>query len=276
MTRPAGRRWVVADDTASAPALQPRPDKDPGKSTDKKADRALNRNRRRFSRRQWRRRWLAWRYLLVLVVVGALVGGGIYAVGFSSLLAVQTIDVSGADTVSASDIRALSGIKDGTPLARVDLSRAETRIGSLAVIKSVDVTRQWPHTILVSITERVPIAVVEIGGRLRGMDADGVVFRDYKKAPPGLPKVETSIGTTADALKEAAKVIAALPEAITILVDHVAVQTVDQIELFLKDGREVIWGSSTDSDTKSQVLENLLKTPAKVYDVSVPGKPTTS
>ena len=72
-------------------------------------------------------------------------------------------------------------------------------------------TRQWPHGILVSIEERVPIAVVEIGGRLRGMDADGVVFRDYNKAPPGLPRVETTIGTTSAALREAAAVISALP-----------------------------------------------------------------
>ena len=79
--------------------------------------------------------------------------------------------------------------------------------------------------------------MVEIGGRLRGMDADGVVFRDYKKAPPGLPRVETSIGTTSDALKEAAKVISALPEDLTLIVDHVQVTTVDQISLVLKDGR---------------------------------------
>src|SRR3712207_9449958 len=66
-------------------------------------------------------------------------------------------------------------------------------------------SRQWPNAVLVSVEERVAIAVVDIGGRLRGMDAEGVVFRDYRRAPPGLPRVETSIGTTADALREAAK-----------------------------------------------------------------------
>ena len=139
------------------------------------------------------------------------------------------------------------------------------------------VTRQWPHGVLISIQERVAIAVVEIGTRLRGMDAEGVVFRDYKKAPPGLPRVETSIGTTAAALKEAAEVISALPQELSLLVDHVQVTTVDQISLVLKDGRTVVWGSAEDSKTKAEVAALLLKTvPAQVYDVSVPSKPTTS
>jgi cell division protein FtsQ len=239
-------------------------------------DRATKRSRRRFARRQWRRRWLAWRYLLAVVLVLALVGGGVWAVWFSSWLDVDTIDVSGAQTVEASDIRARSGIDVGEPLARVDVASAERRIGALAVVRSVSVTRQWPNGILISIQERVPIAVVEIGGQLRGMDADGVVFRDYKKAPPGLPRVETSIGTTSAALKEAAKVISALPEDLTLIVDHVQVTTVDQISLVLKDGRTVVWGSADESDTKADVLATLLATvQAQVYDVSVPSKPTT-
>ena len=240
-------------------------------------DRATRRSRKRFARRQWRRRWLAWRYLLGLVLVLTIVVGGFWAVWFSSWLAVETIDVSGAQTVDASDIRARSGIDVGEPLARVDLARAERRIGALAVVRTVDVTRQWPNGILVSIEERVAIAVVDIGGRLRGMDADGVVFRDYKKAPPGLPRVVTSIGTTSQALQEAAEVISALPTELTLIVDHVQVTTVDQISLALKDGRTVVWGSADESDTKAEVLELLLSTvQAQVYDVSVPSKPTTS
>ena len=122
---------------------------------------------------------------------------------------------------------------------RVDLDAAERRIGALAPVRSVSVTRQWPHGVLVSIEERVPIAVVEIGTRLRGMDAEGVVFRDYKKAPPGLPRVETSIGTTSEALQEAAKVISALPPELTLRVDHVQVDTVDKISLVLS--RTAAW-----------------------------------
>jgi len=108
------------------------------------------------------------------------------------------------------------------------------------------------------------------------MDADGVVFRDYAKPPPGLSRVETSIGTMSAGLREAAKVVSALPEELTLLVDHVQVTTVDQISLVLKDGRTVVWGSADQSATKADVLATLLATvQAQVYDVSVPSKPTT-
>ena len=94
----------------------------------------------------------------------------------------------------------------------------------------------------ISIEERVAIAVVEIGGRLRGLDEEGVVFGEYKKAPADLPRVETDIGTTSGALKEAAKVVAALPRELSLLVDHVQVASVDKISLVLKDGRTVDLG----------------------------------
>jgi cell division protein FtsQ len=240
-------------------------------------DPATARSRRRFARRQWRRRWLAWRFVVVLVLVLALLGTGVFAVWFSSWLDVEGVDVSGAQTISAADVRDRALIEDGTPLARVDVDRAEARVRSLAVVKEAEVSRQWPDTVLIEIVERVAIAVVEIGGRLRGMDADGVVFRDYNRPPPGLPRVQTDIGTSAEALREAALVISALPESLTLLVDYVHVVTVDEISLFLKDGRQVVWGSADDSETKARVAIDLLQTvDTAVYDVSVPTQPTTS
>jgi cell division protein FtsQ len=241
----------------------------------KPPEQANLRSRKRFARRQWRRRWLAWRLVVVLVLVVALLGTGVYAVWFSSWLDVEEVDVSGAQSVSADVVRERAGIDPGTPLARVDLARAESRIRSLAIVKDAAVSRQWPDTVRIDIEERVAIAVVEIGGRLRGMDADGVVFRDYKRAPTGLPRVQTDIGTKASALKEAALVISALPESLTLIVDYLQVETVDEISLFLKDGRQVVWGSADDSETKARVLADLLKTKAQVYDVSVPTQPTT-
>ena len=235
------------------------------------------RSRRRFARRQWRRRWLAWRYVVACVLVVAVLGTGVYALWFSAWLDVEQVDVSGAVTVTADQVRDRALIEEGTPLARVDLGKAESRVRSLAVVKDVDVRRQWPDTVVVEIVERVAIAVVEIGGRLRGMDDEGVVFRDYKNAPTELPRVRTEIGTSAEALHEAAQVISALPTSLARLVDHVLVATVDEISLFLKDGRQVVWGSAEDSETKAQVAAELLEdVKARVYDVSVPTQPTTS
>jgi cell division septal protein FtsQ len=166
-------------------------------------------------------------------------------------------------------------VPEGEQLARLDIDAIANRLRSVAAIRTVDVSRKWPDAVRISVEERVAIAVIDIGGRLRGLDADGVVFNEYAKPPPGLPRVSSTTQTTPEALEEAATVIAALPQQLRRLVDHVEVLTVDQITLVLRDGRTVVWGSSDDSKQKAEVLLALLEQPAKIYDVSVPSQPTT-
>jgi cell division protein FtsQ len=239
-------------------------------------DQAARRTRRRFARRQWRRRWLAWRRVVAALVVLAVIGGAVWAVWFSSLLSVQSVEVTGTSTLKQEQIRRAAGVDLGKPLVSVDLDAVRARIAALAAVEHVDVSRKWPDEVLIDVTERTPIAVIDFGGSLRGLDKDGVVFHSYTSAPPGLPKVTTPYGTSAEALREAAKVVAALPVGLTRITDHVAVKTVDQITLDLTDGRTVVWGSSAESAEKAEVLQALLKHDAKTYDVSVPGQPTTA
>jgi cell division protein FtsQ len=167
-------------------------------------------------------------------------------------------------------------VPNGQALARVDLDAIRARVQALAVVRAAEVTRQWPDSIRITLEERVAVAVVEIGGRLRGMDEDGVVFRDYAQAPNGLPRVRTSSETGTDALREAAQVVSALPGDLAVRTDFVSVSTIDQIELTLRDGRTVMWGSAEDSEQKAAVLVRLLEQPARHVDVSVPGNATTS
>ena len=239
-------------------------------------ERAARRTRRRFARRQWRRRWLAWRRVLVVLVVLALVGGAVWAVWFSTMLSVRSVEVTGASTLKPGQVRRAAGVELGKPLVSVDLGAVRARIAALAPVQHVEVSRQWPDEVLIDITERTPIAVIDFGGSLRGLDKDGVVFLAYKSAPPGLPRVTTPLGTSAEALREAAKVVAALPRDLSGIVDHVEVKTVDQIDLALTDGRTVVWGSAAESAQKAEVLQALLRHDATTYDVSVPGQPTTA
>lgn len=243
---------------------------------DRAEDPAAVRTRRRFARRQWRRRWVAWKQLLALVVVLALVAGGVWVVFFSRYLAVQAVMVSGTGLLSADDVRIAADVPDGRPLARIDLGAIERRVEVLAPVKDAEITRLWPDQVRIVVEERVPIAVVDIGGRIRGMDDGGVIFRDYPRAPRNLPLVKTTGRTGGEALSEAARVVSSLPAALARRVAYLAVVTVDQITLVLRDGRQVLWGSAEESTAKAEVLGALLDEPAKVYDVSVPGQPTTS
>lgn len=239
-------------------------------------DTATLRSRKRFARRQWARRWLAWRRVIALLLLIAISIGAVWLFYFSDVLAVKEVEVHGTRTLAGDEVREVASVPSGQPLARVDLDAIRARIEALAVVSDAKVTRAWPDRVLIDVQERVAIAVVEIGGRIRGMDAEGVVFRNYPKPPPGLPQVRTSNDTRSDALQEAALVVEALPAEIDRRVDHVEVATVDQISLVLRDGKTVVWGSAEESDAKAEVLTELLKQPARAYDVSVPGQPTTS
>lgn len=239
-------------------------------------ERAVARSRRRFARRQWRRRWLAWKRLAVVTVLVALVAGGTYALYFSTWLSVGGVEVAGARTLSEDVVSEAAGVPHGGALARVDLAAIEARVESLAPVREAKVSRQWPDRVRVEVEERTAVAVVDLGGSLRGLDESGVVFGAFREAPADLPRVETQVGTRAEALREAAAVVASLPSGLAGTIDHVSVETVDRISLVLRDGRTVVWGSAVDSQTKAAVLAALLPQEARVYDVSVPGQPTTT
>lgn len=236
--------------------------------------RAARRTRRRFARRQWARRWLSLRYVVALVLLLAALATGVWLVFFSAGMLVNRVEVTGNRLLSDDALRRIAAVPAGEQLALVDLDRARNRVGSLAEVESVDVTRHWPDTVEISVVERTAVAVVELGGRLRGLDADGVVFRDYQAPPKDLPRVRPTTSTGSDALKEAAAVVGALPADLAARVDHVAVETIDRITLVLRDGRQVVWGSAEESELKARVLETFLASvQARVYDVSVPESP---
>lgn len=236
-------------------------------------DPAVRRSRRAFARRQWARRWLTWKYVLAAVVLLALVVGTVWLVFFSSVLAVKAVDVAGEERLRADQVRSVAAIPDGEPLARLDLQAIRARVQALALVRNAEVTRHWPDTVRIEVEERVAIAVVDIGGRPRGLDLDGVVFDDFGPAE-GLPRVHTAPDPGRDALREAAAVVSALPDDLADRVDHVEVATVDQIRLVLRDDRTVVWGSAEESELKAEVLTALLSRPGATYDVSVPGQPT--
>ncbi|MFC5728442.1 MULTISPECIES: cell division protein FtsQ/DivIB [Nocardioides] len=233
------------------------------------------RARKAFARRQWARRWITWRYVAAAVALAAAVGFGVYALYFSSWLRTEGVEVVGNSQLTDQQVLATAEVRTGGPLATVDLDHIEVRLRSLATVKTVDVSRKWPHQVRIEIVERTPIAVLDRGDTLTKLDAEGVSFGRLDKAPAGLPRIKVGPGADGDALEEGAQVVAAIDVAVAGLLEFVEVRTVDQILLHLRDGREVRWGSAEQSEDKAKVLLALLDRDAQVYDVSVPGAPTT-
>ena len=91
------------------------------------------------------------------------------------------------------------------------------------------------------------------------------------EVPRRLPKVRAEGG----ALAAATSVVNGLPADLLKRVVSVSATTLDDIDLHLRSGDVVRWGSALDSETKAEVLQALLRRKADLYDVSAPELPTT-
>lgn len=234
-----------------------------------------------FAKRRFRARVRRLRPYLYVAGAVVLIGTLVWLVWFSSVLQTERVEVSGNETISAARLEKVAQARLGEPLVRADLAAIEARVEAIASVRSASVSRSWPHTIHIEVTERVPVAVVSRGVGLQAVDVDGYLFGSYSSEPADLPVIRTAPDVRREALAEAAAVLGSLRSDIAVKVRHVDVQTVDNIQLRLKDGRRVMWGSAANSAQKAEVLANLIrattaaKTKVKEFDVRVPGRPTT-
>ncbi len=226
---------------------------------------------RRFNARARGRRIRSARPWFAAAAVVALLGITGWVVYGTSLLGVSTIRVDGDGFVSASDIRAASDVPLGTPLATVDTGAVGLRVRRLPGVAGVEVTRDWPSTLVVRVTLRTAAAVVPRDGAFLVVDASGVVFRTLPAAPADLMVVELAAPGPRDPTTQAAlAVLASLPAQLRDQVRRISAPAPAEIELALVGDRTIIWGDSTDNGTKARVALSLLNNPGKVVDVSAP------
>ena len=235
----------------------------------------LARAQQRFARRQRLVRWRSWLPWAIGAVVLALGGLIVWLFYFSSAFAVQGVRVSGADTVPVATIENVAEAPMGMPLAKVDLTAIAERVRTIPAVADAQVTRAWPHKVVIVVTERVPVVVVTDGSRFELVDATGTAFKTVSDRPDGLPEARVT-GTRRDVtIRSVVTVSAALPDDVRAETSSISAASPDSITLNLPSGVKVVWGSSDDSERKAEVLNVLMKRKAKVYDVSAPDLPVT-
>jgi cell division protein FtsQ len=210
-----------------------------------------------------------------LAVVGLL--GWLLLAG--PVLTVRAVQVDGLATLPADVVREAAGIGAGTPLLRVDVDGAEARVARLPQVASAEVTRDWPASVVITVVERVPVAVVGEPGRRSLVDADGVQFDTVTGSPPDgvVPLDVESPGPDDAATMAGIAAVGSLPADVRKQVTAAAAASADDISLTLTDGTVVRWGDASESDAKSAALVGLLEQiadgrlePAGTIDVSTP------
>jgi cell division protein FtsQ len=226
---------------------------------------------RRFNQRARRRRiraavpWLAGLLALGLV---ALVGWVVYG---TSVLGVRSVRVRGASLVTAAQVREAARVPRGAALASLNLGAVAARVRRLPPVRIARVTRDWPSTVVITVTERQAVAALRrADGGFDLIDAAAVVFA----AVPGrgdLPLLRTDRPGPGDPTTVAAlHVLASLTGPLRDRLVTLVASAPTRISLELDGGREVVWGDSAQSQTKARVATSLLSRPGRVIDVSAP------
>lgn len=209
--------------------------------------------------------------LVAMVAVGL---GGRALLYDAGLADVEAVTVTGARAVPRPDVVAAAAVPAGVPLAGIDLATVEQRVERIPAVADAEAGRDWPHTVTIAVTERVPVAVVDGPEGPRLVDRTGVA---YAVAPdPGtLPRLALPAAGPADpATRAALDVLAALPGELRAAVQVVEVEPPLQVVLRLSRGREVRFGPPERLAEKAAVLGPLLSQSGSVYDVTSPDLPT--
>jgi cell division protein FtsQ len=108
------------------------------------------------------------------------------------------------------------------------------------------------------------------------VDATGVAFGVVRSVPAGVPVVTAtgSEGTSREALLASLALLEALPDGLAKDVSAVRVSSANLVT-FTLGSRTVVWGGGEQSARKVAILTVLLRTKAKVIDVSAPDTPVT-
>jgi len=119
------------------------------------------------------------RGLAAAVICSALGFGGWRLYGLVSrttLLRLEAIEVSQLKRVSREEIITLAGIRPGDSMLGLDLETVVARLSKNPWLEQVQVRRYFPHTLSITLSERTPQAVANVGC-LYYLDEKGVLFK---------------------------------------------------------------------------------------------------
>jgi len=128
--------------------------------------------------------------VLMLGAVGFLGVSGYKTVTTSDFFRLQNVDVQGTERTSAEEVRRIVTMAAEKPgVWHADLSEIRARIEKFPFVKTAAVSMALPSGIRVRITERVPVAIVQMNVGKFLVDGDGTLLAAATPAEKGFPMV---------------------------------------------------------------------------------------
>lgn len=207
--------------------------------------------------------WLIW-LILVLAV------SGWWILYQSKWFIAQGVTVTGNSRLTVEQISAVAAVPIGNSLMSINTAAMTEQLMELAEIKVVTVERGWPHTILIQVTERTPIAVAATLSGFNLIDSEGLNAGSVAAPPPGLLVI--SAVPESKAMLGAINTLAAIPAQWQLIA--LAASTQDNIVATLASGAVITFGSSERAADKVEVAQALMEKGYSVINVSAPDAAT--
>jgi cell division protein FtsQ len=250
------------------------------------ADRRIAERRKAIlaARVRRRRRILGWGLAAL-----ALAAGVAYLIR-TPLFGLSAVRVEGTETVAQAEVLEASRVRVGEPYLGLDLAAIRGRVAALPRVAAVRVTRDYPSSLRITVTERSPVASVSSGDVYWLVAADGTVLAQLGRRPADLPYVASvplpdgvRPGSRLPPGNELANALTALGGMAPQLKRQVAgvnARTLDSLEFTLKDGCRVLYGLAVDQPAKDAAALLVRRTlqregrEAQRIDVRNPSAPT--
>ena len=221
-----------------------------------------------------------WRRLSVTLTVSA---GLLALIGYlllwhTSLIAVRGIKVVGVKSITSAQVLTAAQIVTGSPMAALNTGGAASRVERIPQVASANVSKDWPGTVVITVTERQAAALVPDARGYEVVDGGGVVFGQVSTASKGLPVITVSAPAKADQVVPGAlAALRALPSGVSRQISAITASDPYAITLRFTDGATVNWGGGDDAADKARDLVALLRIGGgRHYDVSAPDAPAMS
>ncbi|MGZ8626635.1 MAG: cell division protein FtsQ/DivIB [Actinomycetota bacterium] len=198
-------------------------------------------------------------FLIAAAVLALSVGA--FLVSRSSALHARAVEVTGASHLSRSSVLATSGVSTRTNVLWLDEGAIERRLASDPWITGADVRVAFPWTVEIAIVERSPIAVATDGLHQTLVAADGTALGTATRTR-GLPRIELGATTAVEGIHEspvgAAAALGAMAPELRARVASVGVLIDGTLELRLRGGVTVRYGTATEVRSKAATIERIL------------------
>ncbi len=247
-----------------------------------RASLGLSRGGRSLTRSRPRLRRPRLRTVVLLVLAVVVLVAGWFWLRDSSLVAVRQVEVTGVDGSEATGVReALDEAGRSMTTLHVRRSALETAVAPYSVVKDIDVSTGFPHTLKIHVVTNVAVAAISLAGHRIPVTSDGTLLRDLPAAST-LATVPLSTPPAGQRLTEpdALAAVAALAAAPASLRSHIStVQTTktEGLTVQIANGPAIWLGTRERLRAKWAAAAAVLADPgsagATYVDVTAPEQP---